>query len=244
QEIATQVQEITKKDKLLQEQAKLAAMGEMISAIAHQWRQPLNALNINIQNLDDDFEEGLIDAAFIDSFIQRQTKTINFMSKTIDDFRNFFQTDKVKKDFSIHQTCNDVLHLLQAQLTNHNISVSVEGDDFTVHSFYSEMQQVILNIITNAKDAIIETGAKKRHISIHTQAKSKIITLCDSGGGVKQELTQKIFEPYYTTKEGTKGTGIGLYMTQIIITDHMKGSIKAYNKGGGLCIEIDLTNAS
>ena len=97
-EVQEHITENLKKDKILQEQSKLVAMGEMVGAIAHQWRQPLNALNINIQNLDDDYIDGLINEEFINNFIYKQTKTINFMSKTIDDFRNFFRVDKIKKD--------------------------------------------------------------------------------------------------------------------------------------------------
>ncbi|MGM0624199.1 MAG: sensor histidine kinase, partial [Campylobacterota bacterium] len=206
--------------------------------IAHQWRQPLNALNINIQNLDDDYDEGLIDTKFIQNFIDKQTKTIAFMSKTIDDFRNFFKTDKHKEVFSIAKVCRSVRHLLSAQLTNNNIQLLLNDEDFEIDGYKSEMQQVILNLVSNSKDAIIHNKIQKGIISITIHSKQKSITLCDNGGGVATEILDKIFEPYFTTKEHGKGTGIGLHMSRVIIVEHMSGNIKAYNSGEGLCIEV------
>ena len=129
------------------QQSKLSSMGEMMGAIAHQWRQPLNALNLNIQNLDDDFEDGLIDKAFIHAFIEKNRKTILFMSKTIDDFRNFFKIDKVKKQFSIREAIEETLSLQSAQFKNRNIVVEISGEDVVIEGFRGEFQQVILNII-------------------------------------------------------------------------------------------------
>ena len=238
-EVKKQVDELSQKDKLLQEQAKLAAMGEMISAIAHQWRQPLNALNINIQNLDDDYEDGLIDQEFIEAFIQRQVDTINFMSKTIDDFRDFFKTDKEKVLFHMQEVVQNVAHLIEAQLKNHNISVKIEGEDFEIKGYKSEMQQVILNIISNSKDAMIEKEVAG-DIVVTLDAKNKIVKICDCGGGVSEEILGRIFEPYFTTKEQGKGTGIGLHMSRIIVVEHMDGNIVASNSNKGLCTQIIL----
>ncbi|MGM0624122.1 MAG: cache domain-containing protein, partial [Campylobacterota bacterium] len=236
-EVKKQVNELSQKDKLLQEQAKLAAMGEMISAIAHQWRQPLNALNINIQNLDDDYEDGLINEQFVSEFIDKQTTTIRFMSKTIDDFRDFFKTDKEKTVFNIQEVIVNVEHLVAAQLKNHNIEIVIKGDDFAVSGYKNEMQQVILNIISNSKDAMIEktTGGQ---IIVYLDAANKKVKICDGGGGVNEEILGRIFEPYFTTKEQGKGTGIGLHMSRIIVVEHMGGNIKAYNSDRGLCMEV------
>jgi PAS domain S-box-containing protein len=239
-EVAKQVAQITQKDKMLQEQAKLAAMGEMIGAIAHQWRQPLNALSIHIQNLEDDYEEGLIDETFVQEFIAKQTKTINFMSKTIDDFRNFFKTDKTKSVFSMHKVARSVQHLLSAQLKNYNITLQINDEDFEVEGYKSEMQQVLLNVISNSKDAIFANKSAQGMITVTLEAKNKTVTIQDNGGGVAPDKLSRIFEPYFTTKEQGKGTGIGLHISRIIVVEHMKGSIRAYNTQGGLCIEITL----
>ncbi|MGM0534390.1 MAG: sensor histidine kinase, partial [Campylobacterota bacterium] len=206
----------------------------------HQWRQPLNALSINIQNLDDDYDEGLIDEAFLENFIAKQTKTIEFMSKTIEDFRNFFKTDKQKSDFSVHAVARSIQHLLGAQLASHNITLDISGGDFTLHSYQSEMQQVLLNIISNSKDAIVDNGYKNGTIQITTDADDKKITVCDSGGGVDEATLPRIFEPYFTTKDQGKGTGIGLHMTRIIVVEHMGGTIRAFNTPEGLCIVMDV----
>jgi len=239
-EVATQVAQITQKDKMLQEQAKLAAMGEMIGAIAHQWRQPLNALSIHIQNLEDDYEEGLIDEAFVQEFIQKQTKTINFMSKTIDDFRNFFKTDKTKTVFSMQKVARSVQHLLSAQLKNYNIALDINDEDFEVEGYQSEMQQVLLNVVSNSKDAIVANKVASGHITLRLDAKNKTITIQDNGGGVAPDKLGRIFEPYFTTKEQGKGTGIGLHISRIIVVEHMKGTIQASNNDEGLMIQIKL----
>jgi len=236
-ELRKQLEELKNKDKMLQQQAKLAAMGEMMSAIAHQWRQPLNALSINIQNLDDDYAEGLIDAEFLDKFIAKQTQMITFMSKTIDDFRNFFQTDKTKTHFTIKSAVLNVYKLLQAQLKSSSIEFEIEGEDFTVEGYQSEMQQVFLNLFSNAKDAIIK-NAKSGVVRVSLDSKKKMLTFCDTGGGADEAVLERLFDPYFTTKSPDKGTGIGLHISRTIIVSHMGASMRAYNGKDGLCIEI------
>ena len=149
QRVQTHVQEIEQKNQMLGQQHKLVAMGEMIGAISHQWRQPLNALSINIQNLEDDYQEGLVDEEFIVSFVTHNHNIIEYMSKTIDDFRNFFRIDKEKQSFSVHKTITEALRLQSAQLRNYFIDIELLGEDFTLYTFKSEFQQVLLNLISN-----------------------------------------------------------------------------------------------
>jgi PAS domain S-box-containing protein len=240
-EVVKQTSENLKKDKLLQEQSKLAAMGEMVGSIAHQWRQPLNSLNINIQNLDDDYIDGLIDQKFLEEFIQKQTKTIKFMSQTIDDFRNFFRIDKIEKTFSVKDAIDSTISIQSAQLKNHNISIGISGDDFTTHTIESEFLQVILNIITNAKDAIIQNNIEYGKIEIVLNREKKSIKISDNAGGIPNDILDRIFEPYFTTKEQGKGTGIGLYMSKVIIEQNIGGSLSAKNikDGAEFTIKID-----
>ena len=221
--VAVQVEEIERKNQLIQEQNKLISMGEMIGAIAHQWRQPLNALNINIQNLEDDYQEGIIDQSFIDDFIKRNRKTIEFMSKTIDDFRNFFRIDKAKQDFSLLETIHETLSLQDAQLKHNHIKVSIQGEDFIVHGFKSEFQQVLLNLITNAKDAILENKILNGEIFITLF--DTCVSVEDNGGGIEESILQRIFEPYFTTKDQGKGTGLGLYIAKMIVEQNMDGAL-------------------
>ena len=237
-EVAKQTNENLKKDKLLQEQSKLAAMGEMVGSIAHQWRQPLNSLNINIQNLDDDYLDGLIDEEFIEEFIEKQTQTIQFMSQTIDDFRNFFRIDKVKKLFSIKEAVKSTLSIQGAQLRNYNIITVIEGEDIEVESTESEFLQVVLNIITNAKDAIIEKKIQHGKINITIDKHKKSIIIKDNAGGIPPNIKDRIFEPYFTTKEQGKGTGMGLYMSKVIIEQNMGGKLIVENDDDGAVFTI------
>jgi len=234
--VSQQVDEIHQKNQMIGQQHKLVAMGEMIGAIAHQWRQPLNALSINIQNLEDDFYEGLIDEAFIEAFVTYNQNIISFMSSTIDDFRNFFRIDKEKQDFSVKKAIEETLHLQEAQLSNHGIRVELSGEDFSLHTYKSEFKQVLLNLIGNAKDAII--AHKRRDGQITISLLSSAITFEDNGGGIETSLLERIFEPYFTTKEQGKGIGLGLYISKMIMEQHLQGTLHAHNGDEGAIFTI------
>jgi signal transduction histidine kinase len=173
---------------------------------------------------------------------------INFMSSTIDDFSNFFKPDKDKNLFSIQEAIKDTLSLLHSVLHTKKINIMLDGDDFKVIGFVNEFKQVILNIVYNAKDAIVEhSKAKDKNgnigfIKIHTKLDEKFnfIIIEDSGGGIKDTLIDRIFEPYFTTKEQGKGTGVGLYMSKSIIEEHMNGTITVANINSGVRFIISL----
>lgn len=226
----------------LVQKAKLSSMGEMMGAIAHQWRQPLNALYLNIQNLDDDFDEGKIDRSFLRQFIVKNKKTILFMSKTIDDFRNFFKIDKEKQTFSIKESIVETLSLQSAQFRSHNIDVEVVGEDVSFFSYKGEFQQVILNLLNNAKDAIIERNIELGKITITLDPTG--ITLEDNAGGIDSSIIERIFEPYFTTKEQGEGTGIGLYMSKMIIEKNMGGVLRVENTDVGARFIITFAHES
>ena len=238
QKIKKALKENTKQLEILQQQSKLASMGEMIGAIAHQWRQPLNELGLSIQNLKYDFKDGAINEEFIDNFIDYNKKIIMFMSKTIDDFRNFFRVDKEKKEFNVKETTKSVLTMLSAQLKNHNIEAEIDGDEFAYKGLQSEYKQVILNIINNAKDALIENRTKNPKVEINI--KDKKVTIKDNAGGIPKDIINRVFEPYFTTKEQGKGTGMGLYMSKMIIEENMGGKLSVENADDGAVFMIDL----
>jgi len=215
------IKENLQKDKILQEQSKLAAMGEMIGAIAHQWRQPLNSLALNIQLLVEDYLDKKVDEKYLENFEEKQMEIIKFMSKTIDDFRNFFKIKKEKETFSAKKTIKEVLNLVNAQLKNNNITIEVKGDDFEINGYKNEFQQVILNLINNAKDAILEKNINDGKITIIIENNKIIIE--DNGIEISEKIANRIFEPYFTTKD-TNGTGIGLYMSKNII-EKMDGKL-------------------
>ena len=235
------LKENTRQLEALQQQNKLAAMGEMIGAIAHQWRQPLNNISTSIQNLEYDFLEGrLQDKKYIDELIEKNKKTIKFMSRTIDDFRNFFRINKEKSDFYIKETIQSVVDMLWTQLNNYGIKLQILGDDFVYYGLESEFQQVILNLINNAKDVFIQNNIENPKININIDVKTKTITVEDNGGGVPKDIINRIFEPYFTTKEQGKGTGMGLYMSKMIIEDNMGGSLDVKNIPNGVLFRIKL----
>ena len=239
--VVANMQDITsekEKENMILRQSKLAAMGEMIGAIAHQWRQPLNALNINIENIEDDYEDNLVDKEYIEDFIAEQTGTIQFMSKTIDDFRNFFRIEREKEKFSMKKAIESTFNIQSAQLGNHNISFDVSGEDFIVDGFKNEFQQVILNLVSNAKDAMVSNNIKEGKITVSLQKGT--IKIKDNGGGVSKDVIDRIFEPYFTTKEQGEGTGMGLYMSKMIIEDNMGGTISVSNIADGAEFTINV----
>jgi signal transduction histidine kinase len=226
------------KEQMMIEQSKMAAMGEMIGAIAHQWRQPLNALGLYIQDLDDAQHFNELNQDYIRNMINDSMRQINFMSKTIDDFRNFFKPSKMEQHFLVRQSIDEVLQLIGAQFDSHHISqIKVSGGEgCSVKGFKNEFEQVILNILTNAKDAFLEAGQKgfdietaRVDITIAEKDGTIVIEIIDNAGGIEEGVLDRVFEPYFTTKEQGKGTGIGLYMSKTIIEQSMNGTIKVEN---------------
>jgi len=235
--IKQEVEKNREKDRQLMQQTKLAQMGEMIGAIAHQWRQPLNTISTGIQNLKYDYKEGkLEDEIYIKSFIDKNKKTVKFMSSTIDDFRNFFRVDKEKHTFDVRSVTKSVINMLSAQLQMYNIEINLQGETFESFGFESEYQQVILNIISNAKDALVANNIKNPTIDIKID-KNKI-SIEDNGGGIAKDIIDRIFEPYYTSKEQGKGTGMGLYLSKMIIVDSMGGELSVRNSDNGAVFEM------
>jgi len=235
-EIREKVNENLIQHQFIQEQTKLAAMGEMIGVIAHQWRQPLNALGLSIQNIEYHYEDGLIDKAFIKTFIDKNLKTIKFMSQTIDDFRDFFKVDRVKEYFSVKESIEATFQMQSLDLEKYAISFAIHGDDFKVHGLRSEFQQVILNLISNAKDALVENRETERDIEVYLE--DHIVVFMDNGGGISEETLSRVFESYYTTKK--EGMGIGLHMSKIIIEEKLGGRINIYSKGDGTVVVLDM----
>lgn len=232
------------KDRLLIQQSKLAAMGEMIGAIGHQWRQPLNYLAIIIQDTLQAFQYGELDERYITKFKTDGMETIQIMSKTIDDFRNFFSPNKKEDFFYLEDALLDTLKILAAQFKNNNIDIQFEVNEESKHKYLcykNELNQVILNIMVNAKDALIEKKIDKKFVSI-TIEDDDGYTICieDSAGGISPKIQEHIFDPYFTTKEEGKGTGIGLYMSKTIIEEHLGGKLEVQNSKNGAKFLIKL----
>jgi len=245
QRIEEAVEESKRKDHLMAQQNKLASMGEMIGNIAHQWRQPLNALSLLLQKQRIFYERGLLTSEKLQESVDKGTMLINKMSSTIDDFRDFFKPGKQKVLFNIKHAVNHTLELIDAAIYNQNIALTFNiQEDLEVYGYENEFSQVVLNIINNAKDILVENKKTGAQIKIEGAIKDGYIILQieDNGGGIPEDSITKVFEPYFTTKEEGQGTGIGLYMSKMIIEENMGGKIDVKNgpEGAVFCICFDI----
>ncbi len=232
-----------KQQMMIMQQSHLAQMGEMISMIAHQWRQPLNALSINIENLEDDYNEGLINKNFIEYFVKKQTETIKFMSKTIDNFRTFFEPDRERERLPLTMPINRVLQMIETPMGNKGIEIVknyLVDDKLDMH--INDIMQVVLNILKNSEDNFIDLNIKNPIIKIETRKDKNwlIIEISDNGGGVDNKIIDNIFEPYFTTKKKKSGTGLGLYMSKMMIEEHSGGLLSIENSDDGAVFKISL----
>jgi len=227
------ITDIKQKDKLLFQQSKMASMGEMIGNIAHQWRQPLSAISSAASGMKLQKEYGLLKEEDFFQNIDAIVNSTQYLSKTIDDFRNFFKSDKVEKKFDISNTFENILSLVGGTLKSHGIIIQKDYEsNYFVTGYENELIQALINILNNAKDALILNDIKTKVILISIKkVEDNIIrvSIKDSGGGIKKEIISSIFEPYFTTKYNQQGTGIGLYMSHQIIVIHMKGKITVQN---------------
>ena len=238
--LKTLVNEKNEKEKILIHQSKLASMGEMINNIAHQWRQPLTHLGFINMNLQLCLEEEPIDKKYINEKIEESNAQLDFMSKTIDNFRDFYKINKKKELFYISDAVKKALDIMEPIFKNNKIEFEFNLiKDKQVDGYENEYSQVILNILTNAKDVLLSRQIQnpKIVISINQKHNSTITTILDNGGGIENKYINQIFDPYFTTKE--KGSGIGLYMSEMIIKNHFKGKITACNKANGSLFSIE-----
>ena len=240
-------EELDSQHALIIQQSRLASMGEMISNIAHQWRQPLNALGLLLQNIENAYEMDILDKEYITHTINKGNRLTNSMSQTIDDFRNFFKPNKESEVFSISSSINSTMNILESSLNNNLITLNTDIDDsICIKGFSGEFSQVILNILNNSKDALIEFIPDNRQLFIRVfkDDENAYLEIADNAGGIPEKILEKIFDPYFTTKEEGKGTGIGLYMSKTIIEKNMNGSISVENKKDGALFRIVLNSTS
>lgn len=223
-------------ERLLANQSRLAAMGEMISAIAHQWRQPLSTLGMIVQRLHAQASLQRLTNTAMDEFKASAMRQIHYMSDTIEEFRGFYRPEKKKEPFSPFTCIADSVRLFDCQFTSNNIALNVscqDGEDHLVNGLPNEFKQVILNVLGNARDAILESrntkgipegGIIEVRISIGCGS-TMTIDISDNGCGIPLDVAPKIFNPYFTTKEENGGTGIGLYMSRMIVEDSLDGQL-------------------
>ena len=215
------------KDRILAQQQKMVAMGQMIENIAHQWRQPLSVISTSASGLKLKKQLNILEDEELIKSIDKIVDTAKYLSDTIDDFRYFFKPQKDKTKFSLVKNIEKSLSFLEATLKENSIKVEFEYEDIDITAYETELMQVFINIISNSKDAFIEKKIKDRviFISIKKFPNRILIEIKDNAGGVEEDILDKVFEPYFTTKHQYNGTGIGLYMSNQIIKTHLNGDI-------------------
>lgn len=223
---------ILKKDKMLLQQSKLASMGEMVGNIAHQWRQPLNVISTSASALKVENELGVLSDENLNSTIDGIVNNTKYLSQTINDFMDFVRNDKKVVSFNIKDNINKNLEILKGSLKIHQINMIVECKDEYLKGFPNQLTQVFVNIIHNAKDALKEKDIEDRYIFVTTEKvddNTLEIRIKDNAKGIDEKIIDKIFDPYFTTKADSQGTGLGLYMSYRIVNESMKGRITAEN---------------
>ncbi len=241
--IAETVNDLRQKDELLIQQGRMAAMGEMINNIAHQWRQPLNNIGLIVQSLQLTFKAGTLTTEIMHKDIANTMQLLQQMSATIDDFRNFFSQDKVLQTFTVNKAIKRSLNFMLPSLKNSNIVVRCdEQPDVQAEGYPGEYTQAMLNIFTNAKDVLLEREIAMPCIDIRIFSENgrSVVTITDNGGGIPETVLPKIFDPYFTTKGNGIGTGIGLFMSKVIIEKNMQGRLTASNAESGAEFRIEL----
>ncbi len=244
EKIKKEVRKNENSTKQLIQQSRLAQMGEMISMIAHQWRQPLSAISATTNNL--------LIKLMIENKIEKETleKELNLitdysqhLSSTIDDFRNFFKSDKGKENFNIEEMILKSINIIKTSIEAKNIKLETHFEkNLEIYSYPTEIQQVVLNILKNAEDVLSEKNLDEKKISLNTYKNKEniIIEIHDNGGGIDKKIIKNIFDPYFSTKSAQDGTGLGLYMSRIIINDHCNGDLKVLNEKNGATFFIQL----
>ncbi len=235
-QLKEEIEKRREKEELLLQHTRQAAMGEMISMIAHQWRQPLTTIGLSSDNMLFDIALDNLDAQSLEENLKTIKNQVMYLSRTIDDFRTFFMPNKEKEHICVHDCLENTLGLIGKNLEQSGIDVRLFLEDTTPLFLHkNELVQVFLNILQNAKDVLMQKKRTAPTITIKSfeDAQSVTVVIADNGGGIEKEHLYKIFEPYFTTKQNLNGTGLGLYMSKTIIEERCCGSIKAQNSSDG-----------
>jgi len=241
--VKQEVEKNREKEQMMYQQSRLASMGEMIGNIAHQWRQPLNIMALVMQDLYISNQLGNLTSKKIEDSYEKSNNLLQYMSQTIDDFRNFFKHGDDDLEFSVKEALESVYSLINTNLAYHHIDCKIDiQHDSIVKGGLNEFKQVLINIINNAQEAIQSNNGTNKNIDIVITAANNfaVVRIKDSGGGIKRSVINKIFDPYFTTKNQTQGTGLGLYMSKQIIENSMCGSLSAKNMDNGAEFTISI----
>jgi len=235
--------QLNAKDRLLSKQSRFASLGEMISMIAHQWRQPLTGISMNINNLLLDYELGDSDEKRSKETLELINTQIAYLSSTIDDFKNFFRPDIKSDTVNVKELIKDSCRIIESSIKSNGINIHVNiQEDVELMTKKNDIMQIVLNLIKNSMDAYKENNIINKDIFIAAIEKPKTvsITIKDNAGGIPQDILEKIFDPYFSTKDKKNGTGLGLYMSKMIIEDHLAGKLNVEVQGKSTTFTIIL----
>lgn len=230
EDIEKQINDNIKKDNILAHQSKMVAMGEMIGNITHQWRQPLSTISTVVTGFKMKKEFGIIDEHSEINSLDMVNKHVQYLSQTIDDFRDFFKAQKDAKKFYISSTIQKALGLVTVQFNSKDISIIKEIEDVQLNSLENELIQLLINLLNNSRDELIKKDGK-RLIFIKTSPKEESVDIIvrDNAGGIPDHIINKVFDAYFTTKESLDVTGIGLFMSEAIVSKHLNGRVMVSN---------------
>ena len=220
------------KDRILSQKLKMASLGEMLHNIAHQWKQPLSGISTTSSTLSLKCEMGTLEKDEVKESADTILNLTNYLSNTLENFRNFFKPTSDKKFFNIKETLNKSVQILESDLVSSSVHLKINCDNEKVYGFENDIMQIFLNLINNAKDAFLDkndTKEKYIFVDIYKKEEFVIVKIKDNAGGIKKDNMQRIFEPYFTTKHQYHGTGIGLYMVKEILEKHMNSTIEVKN---------------
>jgi signal transduction histidine kinase len=235
--------DIVQKEKMLFTQSKMSSMGDLLSNIAHQWRQPLNALSALNIKLSMTYNKDGLTKKDMNEFLDKSNQFIQNMSRVIDKFNNFFRKDDLMRDFNLNQVVNESLGFLDEQFQRNSIIVTNTIDEkIFLNNYKYEFAQVLLNILNNSKEAILGNSIKNAKIVISAQEDNTkvVISIQDNGRGIDEKIINQVFDPYFSTKLQSSGIGLGLYISKMIIEQSLKGSINIENNKNGVLVKITL----
>ncbi|MDF1878237.1 sensor histidine kinase [Sulfurimonas sp. SAG-AH-194-C20] len=234
------------KDKMIFHQSKMSAIGQMIENIGHQWRQPLSQINSCIFVVESEMNHHNYQNEKIETKLHEIENFTSYMSKTIDDFKNYFTPNKQKNTFFLNELIDDTLKLLENMFERHSIIIEKNISQIVYNGYKNELQQVLLVILTNSKDILSVKNTKNAKITINIKETDEHckIEIFDNGGGIQEDILDRIFEPYYSTKHSSQGTGLGLYISKMIIEDSMLSQLHVHNTKEGACFTILLTSTT
>jgi signal transduction histidine kinase len=240
--VQEEIQKNLEKQKLLELKSRHSQMGEMIAMITHQWKQPLNVINLVVNVLKIDLTKRTLPKEDIEKKLNDILKQVGYMNQTVNDFQNFFNPFKEKIIFNLHENIQAVLDLVKYEYVHKNIELQLTGDTHVMaYGFPNEFSQVILSLLKNSKDAFVENPHQEMRISIHIteDGEKSTVRITDNAGGIPEEILEKIFDLYVTTKE--EGSGLGLNIAKSMIEKHMQGNISVKNVDGGAQFTITLS---